>query len=703
MVQVNPNTSSVSVVVNPVNNTNTVISGQQPSYYTLLARDWAISPDIVQNTDYSAKYYAELTKSLLSTKANLALDNLSEAGELRFTNKASIDLDNLSTTGLAVLAAKANTDLDNLSTTGAAVLAAKASTDLDNLSTTGKARIAIKEYLDDETYAENDIVVGFVDDRVVLYKSLIDDNTDNPLSDTTCWEQINLGGSSLILGQTIESPIPLIDACLHLQDGALINGEGIYTDFVEEIINKFENSSKNLNLGVYGSPIINNGVVSGFSASPVSCVTTGADIPTSFSTFEIDLKFTTGSDFSNAPAVVSCGNQQNMGLFFGFETSKQVRFYLSSNGTSWDIADRVLSTQTVADNTTYYAKVYFTGTAYKVDLSTDGENYTNYITVTSSTAMYKPSWIDFGVWYDNGAFYNAFAGSIDFNYFKLIQDNKEVRTGMLPSWCRNESQWQYSNLTYGECGKFVVDTINNTVRIPKRTSFSQATVDESKLGDLIEAGLPNIIATSSARALGSQGTSGAFYVSNGEVGNYTSTGTANVQLNFDASLSNAIYGSSNTVQPQSVKVYYYIVVATSTKLPAEVVIDNVITDLNGKADVDGTNATFPHIIETYQNGASGYVLYSPDSNGRQLCIQWGQTAGNGMYGGAGVVLLKPLQVPYTVSAHIYGGWSNWYYDSFVVGACAMTDMCGVPYDISSGAFGMQTFSPHLWRAIGWLA
>ena len=60
-------------------------------------------------------------------------------------------------------------------------------------------------------------------------------------------------------------------------------------------------------------------------------------------------------------------------------------------------------------------------------------------------------------------------------------------------------------------------------------------------------------------------------------------------ISFDASSSNSIYGNSNTVQPQSVKVLYYVVIATSTKTQIQVDLDNIATDLNGKADVDLTN------------------------------------------------------------------------------------------------------------------
>ena len=83
-------------------------------------------------------------------------------------------------------------------------------------------------------------------------------------------------------------------------------------------------------------------------------------------------------------------------------------------------------------------------------------------------------------------------------------------------------------------------------------------------------------------------TAGALSVSTGSTSRYMQEGTGSAdrpnKYSFDASSSNSIYGSSNTVQPQSIKVFYYIVVANSTKTNIEVDIDEIVTDLNGKAD-----------------------------------------------------------------------------------------------------------------------
>lgn len=161
-------------------------------------------------------------------------------------------------------------------------------------------------------------------------------------------------------------------------------------------------------------------------------------------------------------------------------------------------------------------------------------------------------------------------------------------------WFTDEATWQQSVLDYGVCGKFVYDAAANTVRLPKITGFIEGTTDLNALSELIEAGLPNIEGRLGAVASGTSYntfTQGAFI-------NPTIVDTANtwgsssgnrVTYDFDASKSNPIYDNSDTVQPQAINVIYYIVIATSTKTNVEVNIDNIATDLNGKADVDLNN------------------------------------------------------------------------------------------------------------------
>lgn len=196
-----------------------------------------------------------------------------------------------------------------------------------------------------------------------------------------------------------------------------------------------------------------------------------------------------------------------------------------------------------------------------------------------------------------------------------------------PDCFTTESNWQTAVTTYGVCGKFVYDSVNNTVRLPKITGIVEGTTDLTALGDLVEAGLPNITGRLAVLSdIGGLGADGAFTVEGGSPssnGIDTAGGAGNQSYKLDASRSSSIYGNSTTVQPQTIKVLYYIVIATSTKTDIQVDIDEIAADLNGKADVDLTNVNDSGYIkmakasmpsDTWDNltvGASGTTYTAP--------------------------------------------------------------------------------------------
>ncbi len=200
-----------------------------------------------------------------------------------------------------------------------------------------------------------------------------------------------------------------------------------------------------------------------------------------------------------------------------------------------------------------------------------------------------------------------------------------------------ESEWQECVTDYGVCGKFVYDATSNYVRLPKITGFIEGTATLEESGDITEAGLPNIEGQLTSnlvnKAYTASGSITATFSAGGNLSSGSSQGTSTLEL--DASLSSQIYGGSDTVQPQSVKVLYYIVIATTAKFDLEVDIDNYATDLANKADKDLSNCTKPYITESYINGTSGYIIYS---NG--LCDQWGSVYVNAE--GQQLTYLKPF-------------------------------------------------------------
>jgi hypothetical protein len=197
-----------------------------------------------------------------------------------------------------------------------------------------------------------------------------------------------------------------------------------------------------------------------------------------------------------------------------------------------------------------------------------------------------------------------------------------------PDLFDTEANWQTAVTQYGVCGKFVYDSVNNTVRLPKITGIVEGTTSLTALGDLVEAGLPNITG-GLGEVLKGADEGGAFYNISQIASNrtYSNGSYSSYNTGLNASLSSSIYGNSNTVQPQTIKVLYYIVIATSTKTDIQVDIDEIATDLNGKMDTDGTNAVssvkfadsqwvtsyFAIAINITQKASDGGVDYSLSS------------------------------------------------------------------------------------------
>jgi hypothetical protein len=188
-----------------------------------------------------------------------------------------------------------------------------------------------------------------------------------------------------------------------------------------------------------------------------------------------------------------------------------------------------------------------------------------------------------------------------------------------------EALWQQSVTTYGVCGKFVYDSVNNTVRLPKVTGIIEGTVDVSALGDLVGAGLPSLPQHTHNYTRFPQGSTylTRFQYTGGSYPGEAGWGYQTVQSDGASTVTGGLYGNSSTVQPQTIKAFYYIVIANSTKTEIQSDIDEIATDLNGKADTDLTNTTNTGYIKmagasmpsnTYVDltlGASGSIYTAP--------------------------------------------------------------------------------------------
>lgn len=153
---------------------------------------------------------------------------------------------------------------------------------------------------------------------------------------------------------------------------------------------------------------------------------------------------------------------------------------------------------------------------------------------------------------------------------------KKIRE-LHPSLFTTEENWQATKTLsdFGQVGLFVIDEEAGTIHIPAVVNI-QGLFDLQNLGLTVKAGLPNIV--------------GSLYYtprhdfygnSTGAFKNIT-TGSSACSWNtrdtgstaFDASLSNPIYGNSNTVQQEQIQYPYFIQVATGAETE-----DNIINEI----------------------------------------------------------------------------------------------------------------------------
>ena len=196
-----------------------------------------------------------------------------------------------------------------------------------------------------------------------------------------------------------------------------------------------------------------------------------------------------------------------------------------------------------------------------------------------------------------------------------------------PDIFTTENNWQTAVSTYGVCGKFVYDSVNNTVRLPKYNSKIYTGGGNAPVkGNGIALGLTN---GATNFALDSTGQSGHPNNVPDEYG--TAVGTRNGTLvgNIDGAIGLSTDGTKSGIIADLANIttaldgYYYIVVATLTKTSIQVDIDEIATDLNGKADTDLSNTDDTAKIlmsrmampsDTYDNltlGASGSTYTAP--------------------------------------------------------------------------------------------
>lgn len=160
---------------------------------------------------------------------------------------------------------------------------------------------------------------------------------------------------------------------------------------------------------------------------------------------------------------------------------------------------------------------------------------------------------------------------------------------------------------------YILDTANQRFKLP-RTKFGFTGI-RTGVGKFVEAGLPNLTGNAYSNGNDFVGTTTTGVFSGTTHRNGYGIGTTNVPygnfanpLNFNASLSNSIYGNSDTVQPKATEMYLYFYVGNFTQTALENTAGLNAELFNGKVDTGHQVIAFQ--APTANNNYTWYRKYA---------------------------------------------------------------------------------------------
>ena len=241
----------------------------------------------------------------------------------------------------------------------------------------------------------------------------------------------------------------------------------------------------------------------------------------------------------------------------------------------------------------------------------------------------------------------------------------------------------------------------------KDGAIIQQALSDSELGKSYNAGLPNIEGTFKADRHTAYAPTGAFYLydSSGATG-ADDTGTSNSRIHgLDASLSNPIYGKSDTVQPNAVALRHFVVVANGQLNQSQMDWSEWASSLQGKANSDLRNVSISsglrRLIEVSDSSLmpSWYKVFeevNPQTGAViKTCEQGGQYTTTGTSGT--ISLLKE---------YISGEYYNVTTSDFIKTSTDTGGVDGTVYisDLASSSFRFSKVSAQgfIWEAKGYL-
>lgn len=196
-----------------------------------------------------------------------------------------------------------------------------------------------------------------------------------------------------------------------------------------------------LNVTKVGSPTVtSNGIASGLANGVYIKSNTVINFNTANS-WEIVLKLKTGSNIANV--FMDFLGVTPVSIAVAIKYDGFFNLALGTGGSSWSIGNKA-GTYSVQPNTNYFVRIRFTGSAYTLEYSLNGENYIKDIEIQSTTKIISGQ-VNIGTYAGNDRF---LIGSIDLKECYIKQNGITYWTGMSYS-PSNSSSYDFSRIEDG--------------------------------------------------------------------------------------------------------------------------------------------------------------------------------------------------------------------------------------------------------------
>lgn len=468
----------------------------------------------------------------------------------------------------------------------------------------GIAGCAIRKYSTTETFIKGEWVQADLDGVQGLYESLTNSNLGNPLSDETKWKKVDLGGGSGTGGGFSLFDVVEKDHILSFEEsmgfgllGTYVYKEPVagsrygYPDFYNECVAQKSTEGNTLlalknNVEIVGSPVVNNGVLSGFSTSSYATTLT---FPTD-EDFDFQFKIKTGADISGEQEIFACPTASGPSqYYFCLVNLESNNLNVIFNG-GFGVWQYPFGTPAQPE-TDYIVKVVCSKTNNTLHVTMSLANGTVLLDDTKQVdELYDIKEAVIGTAKDNAdTIFNPFKGSVDLKECYIESNGQRIWSGATTA-TKNPNGHIFYDIAdkatvdeifsqRGEAWFYGVDTENERIFLPRGTR-SQYTVNTDETGDYVEAGLPNIKSSHGLEYADDNPTSDVPpFVYVGSFGNAGGGSSMEKAYSFDASTANPIYGKSDTVQPYATKKLLYIVVGNvKVQSAASDVVDVTTTE-----------------------------------------------------------------------------------------------------------------------------